>query len=247
MTLLRKIIHLESCDSTNNYAATLISEGNISHGTVILADEQTSGRGQRGAEWASNSGENLLMSLVLYPDNLSVTEQFVLSEMTALSIVSFLRKIGLSAQIKWPNDILVQNQKIAGVLIENQLKGDSVISTIIGIGLNINQQLFDNIPATSIRNLQGKKMLINEVVFSLMDSFEKELEMYRKDGRSKLDQRYLDQLYGYKQLVQLEGRDGRFNGIIEGVKQNGKLIVRIEDELRDYDLKELRFILQNEF
>ena len=133
MSIGQKIIHLESVDSTNNYAAILLSEGRIGHGTVILADEQTNGRGQRGAKWLSAEGVNLLFSLVVQPDNLSVSDQCVLTEITSLALIEFLRKFGISAQVKWPNDILVNGEKIAGVLIENHLKGNLIASSVIGI------------------------------------------------------------------------------------------------------------------
>ena len=245
MTLLRKIIHLESVDSTNNYAAILISERNISHGTVILADEQTAGRGQRGAQWASNSGENLLMSLVLLPDNLSVSEQFVLSQITALSIVSFLRKIGIHAQIKWPNDILISKKKVAGVLIENQLRGDEISSSIIGIGLNLNQLEFD-VQATSVRIEIGQRLMLRDALLSLMLSFEKEWESYCKQGKEVLEERYLQEMYGFQSEITLEDKNGLFTGQILGVKSNGILRVQVGKEERNYDLKEVRFILQNE-
>ena len=126
-----RIIHLPSVDSTNNYTANLLREGKIGHGAVILADEQLAGRGQRGASWTSKAGENLLVTFLVTPDNLSVNDQEVLTQFITVSIADFLVKIGISASIKWPNDIYVDGKKLAGILIENALNGGNIATSII--------------------------------------------------------------------------------------------------------------------
>jgi len=152
MTKKHDIIWLESVDSTNEEAKRRISD--IDNLSVLSALEQTEGRGQRGNTWTSNAGENLLFSIVLKlsPDDsglgvLDARNQFALNEIAALSVVDFLRSHEIQAQIKWPNDIYVGSRKICGILIENSLRGKHVSSSIIGIGLNINQRNFDvNLP-----------------------------------------------------------------------------------------------------
>lgn len=240
-----KIIHLERVDSTNNYAAILISEGKGTHGTVILADTQTHGRGQRGAEWQSNAGENLLMSVIIEADNLSVVDQFVLSEVAALSLVFFLRKIGISGQIKWPNDIYVGEKKIAGILIENQLKGSLINNAILGIGLNVNQMNFDGLNATSIKKEINRFHAPMEILMSWIDSFNEVWHYFLMNGRSKVEELYLENLKGYQRWVEFADLSGEFSGKIEGIDQSGKLIVRKENELRTYDLKEISFIFRS--
>lgn len=241
----QKIIHLEGVDSTNNYAAILISEGKGDHGTVILADNQTQGRGQRGAKWHSKAGANLLLTIIIDADNLSALDQFVISELTALSLVSFLRKIGISSVCKWPNDILVDNRKIAGVLIENQLQGSNVAKSIIGIGLNVNQLDFEGFNATSIQFEKKEFTPIIEVLMSLINSFNEEWSFYNSSGREKVEERYLNVLYGNNNLVQMEDESGVFFGNIDGIEKSGKLRVKKDDKLMIYDLKELKFIFQN--
>ena len=139
------IIWLDSIDSTNEEAKRHISD--IDNLSVLSAYEQTEGRGQRGNTWTSTPGENLMFSVVLKNPKISAKDQFGINEITSLSVVDFLSQHGISARIKWPNDIYVGSKKICGILIENSLRGSGISSSIIGIGLNINQRNFDvNIP-----------------------------------------------------------------------------------------------------
>ena len=156
MQIGQKIIHLESVDSTNNYVANLIKRSEITHGTVIMADEQFAGKGQRGAEWYVKPGENLTFSFFLENVNLSVSQQFYLTQVVSLSLVDVLTTLKLTAQIKWPNDIYIKDRKIAGVLIQNQVSNGMVNTAIIGIGLNVNQQSFEGFSATSLISEEGE-------------------------------------------------------------------------------------------
>ena len=145
MSKKHDIIWLESVDSTNEEAKRHISD--IDNLSVLSALEQTAGRGQRGNKWTSNTGENLMFSIVLKDPKISARDQFVLNEIASLAVVDFLSMHGISARIKWPNDIYVGSKKICGILIENSLHGSAISSSIIGIGLNINQRNFNvNLP-----------------------------------------------------------------------------------------------------
>ena len=135
----RKIVRLESVDSTNNYTANLIKSGELVHGSVIMAVEQTNGRGQMGAEWLVKPGENLTFSIFLDNVNLSVDNQFFLTRLVSVSLIDFLANFNIPAMIKWPNDLFVNDKKIAGVLIENNVSGSFIQKSIIGIGLNVNE------------------------------------------------------------------------------------------------------------
>ena len=248
MSIGQKIIHLESVDSTNNYAAILLSEGRIGHGTVILADEQTNGRGQRGAKWLSAEGVNLLFSLVVQPDNLSVSDQCVLTEITSLALIEFLRKFGISAQVKWPNDILVNGEKIAGVLIENHLKGNLIASSVIGIGLNVNQRVVDLPRVTSIVNHIDTPFLnLTETLLSFLESFDSCWKNYQLHGKSNVREAYLKELYQLNQLAHYADQLGEFVGEITGVTEEGLLQINKGDETKVYDIKEISFIYRNAF
>ena len=140
------IIWLQNVDSTNEEARRRFSEcDNLS---VLSAVSQTSGKGQRGNSWTSEPGANLTFSIILKDGyRIKAYDQFVLSEITALSVIDFLSFHGIDSSIKWPNDIYVDKKKICGILVENSLRGEFVSSSIIGIGLNINQRNFDvNLP-----------------------------------------------------------------------------------------------------
>jgi len=243
MQIGQKIMRFDKVDSTNNYTANLLKEGKIVHGTVIMSDEQTAGRGQRGANWTSNAGENMLFSLFVVPDNLSVENQVVLTHFASIAIVEVLRKIGISAEIKWPNDIYVNHKKIAGILIENTLKGGLIASSIIGIGLNVNQERFENINATSIKRETNEFISIDSIVFKLIGELNLLWEFIQKNDYTSLKNRYMKILYQLGKLAIYEDSLGQFEGVIEGVSDTGYLQIRKGEELIEYDLKEISFLV----
>ena len=192
MTKMYDIMWLDSVDSTNSEAKRRIPD--IDNLSVLSALSQSEGRGQKGNKWSSLPGENLTFSIVLKFEEqtagkagLSVAgklqlvvaarEQFVLTEITSLSIVEFLSRHGIKAKIKWPNDIYVGDKKICGVLIENSLRGENLSSSIIGIGLNINQRNFDvNLPnPTSMALETGLQEDIKGCLEEFMDIFQNTL------------------------------------------------------------------------
>lgn len=238
----RKIIRLESVDSTNNYTANLIKDKNVTHGSVILAVEQTAGRGQRGAEWLVKPGENLTFSLFIDEVKLSVTEQFKITQLVSLVLCEVLRSFSIPASIKWPNDIYVGSEKIAGILIENQIQGSKVRSSIIGIGLNINQMNFEGMNATSMKKMSGEFVRIEEVLFKFIDAFN---EISPK--LNQLQEEYLNHLYLLNKHSTFAYPNGdKFTGTIKGVSDIGKLQVLIENEIQEFDLKGIAFIPQSE-
>ena len=144
----RYIIGLDTVDSTNRY---LRDEADVlwnecaaeKRFVVVVAGHQTAGRGQRGNKWCSNAGENLLFSILVRPgEQLRVDKQFSLSQVVALSLHDTMRCYGIDAKLKWPNDIYVENRKLAGILVELDYSGAFVEQAIIGIGINVNQELF---------------------------------------------------------------------------------------------------------
>ncbi len=140
----RQFIELGSAESTNKTAAEMLSAGELVHGAVILAHEQTAGTGQRGRSWYSAAGLDLTFSVVIFPRHLKADEQFILGKVTALALLDVVSVwVKQEVRIKWPNDVLVERRKIAGVLIQNDLLGENVASSIIGIGLNVNNTHFD--------------------------------------------------------------------------------------------------------
>ena len=239
MKIGQKIIRLDVVDSTNNYIANLIKLGSIDSGTVIMADDQYAGKGQRDAQWLTGAGENLTFSFFLDDVNLSVDRQFILSQVVALSLSQFLNNIGLDATIKWPNDIYIKEKKIAGVLIENQLRGKLIKSAIVGIGLNVNQTEFEGFKATSTKLETGQNKLPHDLLFSFISAFNVQIkELYAE----KLHQKYLDKLYQHNKVASYKDGQGQFEGKIIDVLQNGKLVILKDGQEVFYDLKEIVFL-----
>lgn len=236
----RNIIRLESVDSTNNYTANRVRAGELRHGAVILAVEQTQGRGQMGAVWLTEPGMNLTFSVYLDNVNLSVERQFILTKIVSLSLVDFLNGRGVAAKIKWPNDIYVGKKKIAGVLIENMLKGSLIKKSIIGIGLNTNQKEFGDLSATSLRLQTGDHCSNDEALFSLIERLNKYLQRIDDSG---LNREYLDHLFRMGEPASFEDDNGVFEGTIIGVDTDGKLCLDRDSSVKKYSLKEIKFIL----
>lgn len=236
----KEIIHLSVVDSTNNFAATLISDQLCQNGTAILADSQSNGKGQRGNLWHSESGKNLLLSFIYKPDNLSVLRQNELTWITSICLIKTLGKFNIEGQIKWPNDIFVKGKKIAGILIENQIMGEFISTSIIGIGLNVNQQNFGVFNATSIRNELNQE-LSKELVFN---AFCEQMNLFFEWNKIEPDsvrKSYESVLFQKNETCLYEDQHGQFEGIIVGVKSNGFLMVRVENEMREYGIKEIRY------
>lgn len=236
------ITYLDCIDSTNNYVANLISEGKIEHGQVIMADFQGEGRGQRGSNWLSDKGKNLLISVFISFDNLSANKQSQIMQFAALSVSSALSNLGIQAQIKWPNDIVIEGNKICGILIENQISGQQIKNSIIGVGLNVNQEIFSNLQATSIKNQLQQEQNRIEILSKLLDSFNYFYELLIIDNQT-IKSFYLDNLYKFNTISKFQNSNlGEFYATIIDVNQEGKLVVSHNDENLTFDLKEIKFI-----
>jgi BirA family biotin operon repressor/biotin-[acetyl-CoA-carboxylase] ligase len=240
-------IELDEIDSTNDYASRLLAEdASISDGTVICAQHQTKGRGQFDAKWFTNKAENLTMSIILKPSQLHIKKQFYLTIISSLSTVSLLKNYGISASVKWPNDIYVKKNKIAGILIQNSISGYNIQASIIGIGLNVNQQAFHpSVPNPSSISLETGKAVD---LFNLRLQFFEYFESYYTDlinGHFEaLLSEYLDSLYQRNKVATYQKDDGTiFSGIIKSVDESGVLYIEVEDStIQSFTLKEIRFL-----
>ena len=238
-----QIIHLTSVDSTNIYALELLQKENVQEGLVVYTDFQKRGKGQRSKKWESEKGKNLTFSLLLRPC-IDVDSQFDLSKLLALSVKDYLDTLAVGkVEIKWPNDILINKEKVAGILIENVLKGKKVSATIMGVGLNVNQMQFNEYSrkATSLKLCSGNQFNIKEVLSLLLEQVKKRyLSLYK--ASSGLHQEYLDALYGYGIPQNFQDKEESFLGVILGVLPNGKLQLNKNGKLKTYDIKELTFL-----
>jgi BirA family transcriptional regulator, biotin operon repressor / biotin---[acetyl-CoA-carboxylase] ligase len=240
----QNIVRLSKIDSTNAFAGRLLNETSVPEGTVIIAEEQTHGRGQRGTNWQSEPGKNLTFSLILKPSFLRADKQFVLNKAISLAVADFIKLVGITeVKIKWPNDILIKGKKVAGILIENQIRNAFISGSIVGIGININQSDFQNelADATSIRIEKSKEENLNECFEQLCECLEKRYLALR--GGSDIDSEYLKMLFKYNERVIFEAEELRFFGTIKNISEEGKLqILTDNDVLKSFDLKQIKFI-----
>jgi BirA family biotin operon repressor/biotin-[acetyl-CoA-carboxylase] ligase len=237
------IIKLNAIDSTNAYLKAISVKKIPKDFTVVVADEQTQGRGQMGEQWQAEASKNLTISVFKDVSFLSVAQQFYISKVTALAIIKALDALKIpKLSIKWPNDILSADKKIAGVLIENVIKNNQLQGSIIGIGLNINQKFFDNLPqASSLHLLTGVVYDKDEVMSLLL----KHLEMYLKHLETLdfelITKDYESELFRINKPSTFETPDKEhFVGYIKGVSEDGKLEILLEDNIiKTFDLKEV--------
>jgi BirA family biotin operon repressor/biotin-[acetyl-CoA-carboxylase] ligase len=242
-----KIIHLASADSTNNYANRQIREREVSEGTVFLTYEQTSGRGQLKNFWESEPGKNLTFSIVVYPDFLEIRHQFMLSKVVVLGIYKALCKYVDHLKVKWPNDIYVGNQKLGGILIENSIMYGLLKSSVIGIGLNINQTVFkSNAPnPVSLQNLTNKHYDCETILSEVLSGINGYYILLRDGEEAEIDMEYISHLYRLNETCYYRSENGVFEGQIIGVNEIGQLLIRRSDgKILDFHFKEVEFLQQ---
>ncbi len=216
-----------------------------------MADFQTAGRGQIGSSWQSEPEKNLLCSFLLYPHILQPDDQFLLAQITSLALVDALRPICPSLSIKWPNDLYLEERKIGGILIQNQWQGSSLKSSVIGIGLNVNQQSFpiQDLHPHSLRLYTGQEHSVMELFQHISQALDIRYTQLRSGQAEQIRKEYHQNLYALGQIYIFEDlvRSKDFTGIIQGVNQNGAL--RVEDlstgEIIAFQHKEIRFICKH--
>lgn len=239
-------LQLEEVDSTNAYLQAYSESRMLPEGTVVSTKYQTKGRGQRGTEWQSEPGNNLLLSLLLYPRFLKVEQQFLLSQVVALAVMQAVNdKLGTpQALIKWPNDILVGGNKICGILIENSLQGSYLKSSIVGIGLNVNDYCKGLPKATSLMLAGGRSYDIRQVEERLFSTLESRYLQLRQGQYSRIREDYLNHLYGFGQELCFRDqlRDEIVFGQISGVSTEGKLQLQTSVRMLEFGLKEISFL-----
>jgi len=236
----------EKVSSTNTVAAALLRESKPPEGTVITASFQESGRGQAGNSWESEPGSNLLMSVILYPDMLKPAEQFVISQMISLAVHDLAALHTTEARIKWPNDIYVRDDKIAGILIENTIMGDTLGSTVAGIGLNVNQTVFRSGAPNpgSLASITGKSLDLQVVTGKLISLLENRYGMILRGEMAALAQDYHKVLYRSGEWHRYKDDGGEFEGMIERVRPDGMLtVLRKKGKRAIYAFKEIDYIL----
>ncbi|CAN5256649.1 biotin--[acetyl-CoA-carboxylase] ligase [soil metagenome] len=239
-----QIIRLEEVDSTNNFSAALIRDTTIPEGTVVITEKQTSGRGQRGNTWYSEPGKNITCSIILKPVFLNIQNQFDLTRVIALGISDFLKGIFPESEIyiKWPNDIIVNDRKIAGILIENSISSGKISSSVVGIGINVNQENFEEgaSSAISIYQLSGKKFELTSLLKPLFRNIEARYLQLRASNLEKLRSDYDNLLFRKGVLSRYTDFDSVFDAVLEEVTVEGLLCLRRQNgQMSQYNFKEI--------
>jgi BirA family biotin operon repressor/biotin-[acetyl-CoA-carboxylase] ligase len=243
----KNLIFLSEVDSTNNYANQLVLSKAAVEGTVVLAQHQKKGKGQQGNSWESEAGKNLLASIILYPDFLPASRQFYLSKITSLALVDFLKTETSGLSVKWPNDIYIKNKKVAGILIENAIKGQNLSSSILGIGLNLNQEKFisDAPNPVSLKQITGRDYKITVVagtICELINNWYKKLE---HGSFKEIDSAYLNQLFRVNEWALFAKQGKQFEARISGIGEFGQLILEERTgNISEYMFKEVEFVIR---
>jgi BirA family biotin operon repressor/biotin-[acetyl-CoA-carboxylase] ligase len=236
-------VFVPQCHSTNSLAAELLRNKDLAEGTVVITDHQTAGRGQRGNSWEADQGKNLTFSVLLNPSFLLAKDQFYLTIMVSLSIWEYLNsKLISHVKIKWPNDILINNKKACGILIENTLSGDKIQQSIVGIGLNVNQTFFSIPSPTSMKLVAHLEFELAEELNVLLEKLERYYLQLRSGKMDVLKQAYLNHLYWRGEMHRFRSNGAEFDGVIIYVEENGRLTMLCEEKEVSFDLKEISFV-----
>jgi BirA family biotin operon repressor/biotin-[acetyl-CoA-carboxylase] ligase len=241
----QRVVKLEETGSTNRFLNELIQREILPEGTVVTASYQAAGQGLGGTTWFSEPGKNLLMSVMFNPDFLLVKKIYLISKAIALAIKDFLAEENIYAKIKWPNDIYVEEKKICGVLIENSLRGNVVLQSICGLGLNVNQEIFPKeIPnPVSMKQITGFTYSIDECRIKLCRQLEKRYLQIKDQNFNLINNDYLKSLHRFYEMETYEADSERFSARIIDVEDEGRLVIKKENgTILRFAFKEIKFL-----
>ncbi len=236
-------IKVDETTSTNDLMWNYFKEMPVEEGTFILAKNQTNGKGQKGNIWLAEPGKNLTISIAFTPLILA-KKAFYLNIIAALALNKVLNNLGIEAQIKWPNDIVVNEKKICGILVENQIQGKTIQKAVVGIGLNVNQTIFSNdMNATSIANQIDQKLNIENIAKLIHEAIATYYSLLKVSNFKQLILLYYKALYRLNVPCNYSDDDGPFIGIIQGIDDYGRLKVKKENNrTKTYDIKEITYL-----
>ncbi|NND16470.1 MAG: biotin--[acetyl-CoA-carboxylase] ligase [Eudoraea sp.] len=240
------IIKLDAIGSTNEFLKDLAQKEQLSDYTLVCARHQKKGKGQRSKSWATDAGKNLTFSILKLHSSLQSTDQFRISIHAGLIIIDILKQHGIpDLALKWPNDIMSGGRKICGVLIENSIRGQDFIYSVIGIGLNVNQESFPGLPkAISMKQITGRHVNLDELLGQIQEAFKKEFEENGMQSWEELKERYEGNLYLKDGWVTFKENGNQINGRIEGITPTGQLNIELEGgNMRSLSQGELQWLL----
>ena len=239
---MKNSIYIKQTPSTNALSWEMNREKSLPEGLVIYTDFQSAGKGQPGNAWESSKGKNLLFSMVLHPIHVPMDELFLVSQLVSIAIKKALDEYTTNITVKWPNDIYWNDKKLVGILIENSLQGNKIMSVVIGVGLNVNQKsFFSNAPnPVSLSQITGKrqnrKQLLQQICQNIM-------ELYYEMDKEKIRKIYAESLYRKSGFYSFEANNETFQAKIKEVQTDGMLELETEKgELKSFYFKEVQFI-----
>jgi len=241
----KQIISLPSCHSTNDLMAQMSAKNKLHEGAIIITQHQTKGKGQRGNQWNSPEGKNLTFSIFLKPNFLKPAQQFELNRMVSLALLDVVKDLSEEAKVfvKWPNDLILNKKKVAGILIENSINQNGISESIVGIGLNVNQSENLLSTATSLAKQFEQDFDLEKVLLQIVQRLEHYYLIVRSGDFRFIHELYESKLYLKDKVAYYEDAIGKFNGIIRKVHPDG--VLEIEDEsgiYRKYQFKEVRLL-----
>jgi BirA family biotin operon repressor/biotin-[acetyl-CoA-carboxylase] ligase len=240
-----KLIKLDAIDSTNEFLKGLSSNQILENFTVVTAESQTKGKGQMGSVWDSEPSKNLIMSVLVKDFIPNINQIFDVNIAVSVSIIQVLERLNIpELSIKWPNDIMSYNKKVGGILIENSIKSDGSINSIAGLGLNINQMNFENLPkASSLALICNTTFDKEEILLKIVEKLEQNIQSWNQNSDSFWNE-YTNKLFKIGIPMPFEDQNQQnFMGIIQGVSSIGKLEILLEDDsISEFDIKEIQML-----
>lgn len=240
-----RIIRLAEARSTNTSLREWLAKERLPEGSVIVAERQVAGRGQIGNVWESEDGKNLTFSLVLYPDCLLANQQFFISQIASLSVKETLDNYIDGVSVKWPNDVYWEDRKICGMLIENDLSGSYLYSSIIGIGINVNQSVFRSEAPNpvSLKQITGKEYDKEEILGRFLSLFYPYYLALLQEKSDFIRERYQAALYRGTGYHPYRDEQGTFEARIDHIEPTGHLVLQLRDgSFRSYAFKEVSYL-----
>lgn len=251
----KRIVSLPSCESTNSLMLSMAQTAFLEEGTIIITENQTAGRGQSGNRWTVEPMANLTFSILLKPDFIEPGEQFYLNMAIGLGISDCVLDILVQSghqgsallhsprvKLKWPNDILIDGKKVCGILIENQIQGQKLTQSVVGIGLNVNQKNFEWPQASSLSLFTSMDFNKTEVFEKLIIKIDERYSQLRSGNFQKLKEDYYSFLYWKGESHEFQSDGKIFTGMIEGVDEVGRLLVLVAGAVRRYNFKAITFL-----
>ncbi|AWM14511.1 biotin--[acetyl-CoA-carboxylase] ligase [Flavobacterium sediminis] len=238
------IIKLNATASTNIFLKEMALHNEVDNLTVVVTEDQFKGKGQRGNGWSSEKGKNLTFSVFLKDFVQQHHDLFLLNIIVPLCVIEALKKFDIpNVKVKWPNDILSGNKKIAGILVENFFRSNGSIYSVIGIGLNVNQDHFPHLPqAASLKMIKDRTFSKEEILLAIMEQMQSFFSDSVELNEDEIWNKYHDFLFRKGVPTVFESAEsGKFMGIIQEVNREGKLCIQLEDDsVRTFDVKEVK-------